>query len=74
MFAPGHPLGPGPDLIMPFRVLTILVQAFPHIMPLGYDLAVGSTLRLFYVTTLTVVHICWPYHPTLAPSPPGTGS
>jgi len=52
-----------------------LVLTSYHFGPgVSHDLAVSSILRLFYVTTLAVVHICWPYHPTLAPSPPDTGS
>jgi len=56
-------------------VLTLSCPGTYHFGPgVSHDLAVSSILRLFYVTTLAVVHICWPYHPTLAPSPPDTGS
>jgi hypothetical protein len=52
-----------------------LVLTSYHFGPgVSHDLAVSSILRLFHVTTLAVVHMCWPYHPTLAPSPPDTGS
>jgi hypothetical protein len=33
-----------------------------------------STFSLFYLTILAMVHICWPYHPTLAPDRIGARS